>query len=82
MEGSKEMKTTQSLLSRSCFPRSVILRGKKINKNCESDSHPILSSIGDDGREEGGGNTFCSLRLISWAPLTLGPQGDQGQRKP
>lgn len=52
MEGGKEIKTTQSLPSRSCFPRSVILGGKK-NKNCESDSHPILSSIGDDGR--GGG---------------------------
>ena len=65
MEESKEMKTTQSLPSRSCFARSVIL-GKKQNKtkqNCESDSHPILSSIGDDGRGEGEGTL--------WAPQDL-----------
>lgn len=52
MQGGKEMKTTQSLPSRSCFHRSVILGGKK-HRNCESDSHPMLSSIGDNEREAG-----------------------------
>lgn len=62
MEESEEMKTTQFLPSRSCFPRSVILGGKK-RKQTESDSHPILSSIGDDRRGEGEGTLWASQDL-------------------
>lgn len=62
VEESEEMKTTQFLPSRSCFPRSVILGGKK-RKQTESDSHPILSSIGDDRRGEGEGTLWASQDL-------------------
>lgn len=65
MEGGSEMKTTPSLPSRHCVPRSVILGGKNHDKNCESDIYPVLSSTGADGRE-----AFCTTLdfPVSWSP--------------
>lgn len=55
--------------------------GEKNNENCESDSHPILSSIGDDERE-GGREPFWLLKIYKLGftdPREAKDKGNHGQ---